>query len=192
MNLAHLHLLLNHFPTVGFAVGMSVFVAALVGKNVDLKQKSLAAIVMIALLALTVYVSGSAAQKAIANNSGVSGAEITSHQDAALLAIIFLQLTGAAAWLALWESSRNPKPVSWAVVPVVVLSIMTFLLMARAADLGSRIRHPEIGGTDPAPAWLKSSTIASFVIDNASVWSISETLHFIGLILLFTVVVVNL
>jgi hypothetical protein len=70
--------------------------------------------------------------------------------------------------------------------------MVTFILMARAADLGSQIRHPEIGTTESSPAWLKSASIASFVIDYAWVWSIGETFHFIGLILLFTVVVVNL
>ena len=36
--LVHLHLLLNHFPTVGMIVGFGVFLLALVKKSEDLKR----------------------------------------------------------------------------------------------------------------------------------------------------------
>ena len=36
--LVHLHLLLNHFPTVGMIVGFGIFFLALVKKSEDLKR----------------------------------------------------------------------------------------------------------------------------------------------------------
>jgi len=38
MNLAHIHLLLNHFPTVGMIIGIGLFLLALIGKSDDLKK----------------------------------------------------------------------------------------------------------------------------------------------------------
>ena len=193
MNLAHLHLLLNHFPTVGFSIGLGVFLVGLVGKSEDLRRTSLGVLVMMALLTIPVYVTGSAAQTMIAGQPGVSKELTAAHQDAALLAFVFMQFTGLAAWIALWRVSRTSNLARWSLPAVLLLSIVTMVLMARAANMGGEIRHPEIASTaGPAAGWLKSASVASFVIDYAWVWSISETLHFIGLVLLFSVVVVNL
>lgn len=39
MNLAHLHLLLNHFPIIGTIVAFGLFITSFVGKNDDLKRQ---------------------------------------------------------------------------------------------------------------------------------------------------------
>ena len=38
MNLTHVHLLLNHFPTIGMIVGLGVFLMAIGAKSDDLKR----------------------------------------------------------------------------------------------------------------------------------------------------------
>ena len=74
-----------------------------------------------------------------------------------------------------------------------LLSVVTLVLMARAADIGGDIRHPEIASGTVGSEWIKSASIASFVLGRPWVWPASETLHFIGLALLLGVVlVVNL
>jgi hypothetical protein len=84
---------------------------------------------------------------------------------------------------------------------VLVLSVLTIAVMAETGNLGGAIRHPEIvaGGVDAAvasaagPPWMKASAIAAFVTARAWTWPASETLHFIGLCLLFSVILpVNL
>jgi uncharacterized membrane protein len=192
MNLAHLHLLLNHFPTVGFAIGMGMFLVAFFGKSEDLQQSSLIILVLITLMTFPIYVTGSAAQRMLTDDSDVSGELITAHQDAALLAFTFLQLTGFAAWFALWQSSQATKHRRWTLFALLGLSITTFVLMARTGYMGGEIRHPEIGTEAAAGAWLNTASIASAVIEYRWAWAILETLHFIGLVMLFIVVVVNL
>ena len=199
MNLAHVHLLLNHFPTVGFGVGLGLFVFALFAKNEALKRTSFIVFVLMALVAFAAYVSGNAAQMVVKGRDGISDAVIKAHQDAALLAFIFMEITGALAWLALWQYRQTSAMRQWTVAAVLILSIGSFGLMAQAANLGGEIRHPEIvAGGDAAaslrPSFIETATIvASFVIDNPWVWPGSETLHFIGLSLLFGVVLmVNL
>jgi uncharacterized membrane protein len=199
MNLAHVHLLLNHFPTVGFGIGLGLFLAALFAKSEELKRTSLIIFVVMALLSFATYVSGNAAQMVIKGREGVFDALVKAHQDAALLAFIFMEVTGALAWLALWQYRQTSRTQTWTVVTVLVLSITSFGLMARAANLGGEIRHPEIAtdadtGASSSPELIKTATIvASFVIDNPWVWPGSETLHFIGLSLLFGIILtVNL
>jgi len=41
---------------------------------------------------------------------------------------------------------------NWAVITSLVLALVTFLLMARTANLGGQLRHPKIRGEVAAPA----------------------------------------
>jgi len=41
MDPTHVHLLLNHFPTVGFVIGLLLFGISLIAKNVELTRASL-------------------------------------------------------------------------------------------------------------------------------------------------------
>jgi uncharacterized membrane protein len=199
MNLAHVHLLLNHFPTVGFAVGLGLFLIALVTKNENFKRTGMIIFVVMSLLAFATYVSGNAAQMVLKGREGVSDALIKAHQDAALLAFMFMQMTGVLAWLALWQYRQTARMRSWTVGAVLILSVVSFGLMAQAANLGGEIRHPEIVAGEntiagPPTQLIETATIvAGFVIDHPWVWPGSETFHFIGLSLLFGVVLmVNL
>jgi uncharacterized membrane protein len=191
VNLAHLHLLLNHFPTVGLAIALGLLLASLLKKSEDLKQASFVAFFLIALVAIPAYLTGSAAQVVLQDQPDVSQQVMAAHQDAALLALILLEITGLVAWIALWRFRR------WHQAGVLVLAIVTFGLMARAANIGGHIRHPEIlaeGSSAPVPGWPRTAAAgAALVLDNPWVWPICEVFHFVGLCLLFGVVLlVNL
>jgi uncharacterized membrane protein len=191
VNLAHLHLLLNHFPTVGFGIALGLLLASLLKKSDDLKQASFVAFFVLGLLAIPAYLTGSAAQVVLQDRSDVSQEVIAAHQDAALLALILMEITGLVAWIALWRFRR------WHQTGILLLAIVTFGLMASAANIGGHIRHPEIlaeGMAAPVPAWPRTAAAgAAFVLDNPWVWPICEVFHFVGLCLLFGVVLlVNL
>ena len=193
MNLIHLHLLLNHVPTVGTVIALGLFLVSLVGKSDDLKRASLAVFFGIALLSLPTYMTGNAAQAAIKGRQGVSEDLVETHRDAALPALVLMEITGLVAWLGLWQFRRISRPTRWNLSAVLLLSVVTLGLMARAADIGGDIRHPEIASGTVGSEWIKSASIASFVLSRPWVWPASETLHFIGLALLLGVVlVVNL
>src|SRR5262252_8923634 len=101
MNLPHIHLLLNHLPILGTLITLALFFVALVSKQDDLKQASLAMFALIALLAIPTYMSGSGARQLMKENPNLSMAAIETHQGAALIALIFMEITGAVALLAL-------------------------------------------------------------------------------------------
>ena len=191
MNLAHLHLLLNHFPTVGLGIALGLLVAAMVQKSEDIKQVSFVAFFLLGLAAIPAYLTGSAAQVVLEGDPGVSQEVIAAHQDAALLALILMEVMALTAWAALWRFQR------WHPAAILVLAIVTFGLMASAANIGGHIRHPEIlaeGIPAPAPSWPRTAAAgAALVLDNPWVWPILEVLHFVGLCLLFGIILlVNL
>ena len=198
MNLAHLHLLVNHFPTVGAVVGVGLFIFALLGKSEELQRASLGVLLIISLLTIPAYVSGNAAQEVLVEaEPDTSEALMNRHEDAALLAFLFMEVTGALAWFGLWQYRRIGRMTRGNLSAVLVLAIVSVSLMARAADMGGDIVHAELR-SGPAATLVEESgglaqTVALFVTDRTWVWPASETLHFIGMWLLFGVVLlVNL
>jgi uncharacterized membrane protein len=152
-NSAHVHLLLNHVPTIGFGIGLLLLLAGFVGKSDVLKRTSFVLFFVVAVVAIATFVSGNAAEAVLTGTGhtdfppGVSPAAIRAHEDAALQAFALMEVTGFFSWLALWQwrrvtaSSRLPR---WNLPIVLLLSLVTFGLMARAAELGGEINHPEI------------------------------------------------
>jgi len=206
MNLTHLHLLLNHFPTVGMVVGLGVFVAAILAKSDDLKRASLAIFFFIALLSIPTFATGTAAQLALADNPAVPKASIETHENAAFVALWFMELTGALAWVGLWQYRRLSRLPQGTLAAVLLVGLVTFGLMSRAANIGGELRHPEIRMDDPntteGPAAAPAGTaaeptataptmtrvIGAAMQDLKWLWPACETVHFIGLCLLFGVV----
>jgi hypothetical protein len=193
MNLPHWHLLLNHVPTVGFGVGVAVFLAALAAREQPLQRESLRIIVLAALVSIPVYLTGISAGRLIEGLEGVSAIRIRIHADAALLAFVVMELTGGLAWLALWQARRFTRPRPGTVAAVALLAVAAFGLMAWAAYVGGLIRHPEVLADDTVPietAWLTNRSLQALVLNTTSVWPAAETIHFIGLALSFGIVLV--
>jgi hypothetical protein len=186
VNLAHLHLLLNHLPTIGLAVALGLLMASLLKKSEDLQQAAFVGFFLLGLASIPAYLTGGAAQFALKGQPGVSDPVMAAHQDAALLALIVMEITAVFAWLALWRF----RP--WHRTAVLGLAVVTFALMASAANIGGHIRHPEIlaaGTAEPVPGWPETATAgAALVLDNPWVWPICEVFHFVGLCMLFGVV----
>lgn len=191
MNLSHIHLILNHFPVIGFGIALGLFLVSLVAKNDPLKRASLVLFFVAAAWTIATYVSGNDAQQSLLDAPGISPARIAAHESAALIAFLFMQATGFFAWLGLWLWRQRSRLPAWNTALLVILSIATFGLMARASNMGGEIMHSEIHAS-PAPEGDGSDTIAKvwgkYVEGHSWVWPTSETLHFIGLSLLIGVV----
>jgi hypothetical protein len=193
MDLSHIHLLLNHFPTIGTLIGGGLFVVSLLAKSDDLKRASLVVLLGISLIAIPTYMSGNGAQDAIKSLPGVSKSLIEAHEGAALVAIGFMLFTGAFAWLGLWQFRRLARIPNCNLAVILILTLASFGLMARAANMGGEIRHAEIRASQGTAVTVASQgalarTVGSFVTDTPWMWPTCETLHFVGLSLLCGVV----
>src|SRR5688572_25915241 len=212
MTLLHIHLLLNHVPTVGTALAIALFILSFFRRNDMLRRVSLEIFFVIALITIPTYLSGLSAQQQIQERPGVSNVMIEAHEDAAIFSFILMQLTGAFAWLALWQSRRRGRSARSVTFAILLLSALTMAVTARAANLGGEIRHPELlaagaAGIEAAeeaaaegdaqlgtdPTWITANGLGLMMTDRTWLWPASESLHFIGMWLLFGIVlIVNL
>ena len=183
MDLTHIHLLLNHFPIIGNMIGGGLFVLSLVTNSDDLKRASLVVLLGISLLSIPTYMSGNGAQDAIKAMPGVSKSLIETHEGAALEGMAFMEVTGALAWLGLWQLRRLRRIPRWNLSLILLLTLVTFGLMARAANIGGEIRHAEIqaqtGNSQHQKAIWREGW-ASSLRETPWMWPTCETLHFIG------------
>jgi uncharacterized membrane protein len=206
MNLAHLHLLLNHFPIIGTIVALGLFIGSFIGKNDDLKRSSLIIFAAIALISLPAFFSGIGAQRAIRKDPGVSAALMDRHEGAAMLAIFLMLITGALALIELWNRRRIVSEKLWSgnLLAILLFSLLTTGVMARVGTTGGDIRHPEIWDVkdvtqetgisafihmfEPTP-----SKFTDLMLVSKYWWAFMMDLHFIGLALLIgTVGILNL
>jgi uncharacterized membrane protein len=197
MSATHLHLLLNHFPTVGFIIGFGLFVIGLAAKSDHLKVASLVVMVVISLVTIPVFVTGGEAAQALCSEAnvpgpcpdeGVSRTLIEMHEGAALWSLLLMVLTGAFAWLGLWHHRRLSKIPTTNVLAILILSVVTVAASARAANLGGEIRHPEIRVGQESSEQQFGRAVSHFAAVTPWVLIAAETLHFIGLTLLLGVV----
>jgi len=187
MNLAHLHIVLNHVPSLGMLLGLVLFIAALYKKSESLKKVSLQVIVIVALLALPTYLSGNAAQWMLQNRTDIPKAFVEAHQNAAMVTLGLMTITGTFAWFGLWQFRRYSRPGGGTTVAVLILSIFTTAAILQTASLGGLINHTEIRppAVDEVAGWREP--VSLFTNSESWVWPASETLHFIGMTLLFGV-----
>jgi len=197
MNSGHVHLWLNHLPTIGFGIGLALYVTALLLKQADLRRVCFVIFFLAAAFTIATYVSGSDAREQLKETPGVSHPLMEAHESAALVAFVFMEITGFFSWIGLWIWNRPTRFAHWNVGLIFIFATLTFVLMAQAAYIGGAIRHPE---TEAAQAVSLNPSVPTlprawglFVQDHSWVWPACETIHFVGLCLLFgTVLIFNL
>jgi uncharacterized membrane protein len=105
-------------------------------------------LVALALVSIAVYLTGSPASHQMREVPGISRDLIRNHSDAADFAFTGIELLGAlslAILLKFWRQAAIPTRLSDA---ILALALIVFGLLIRTADLGGKIRHPEIGGAN--------------------------------------------
>ncbi|MBI3880789.1 MAG: hypothetical protein HY301_12120 [Verrucomicrobia bacterium] len=144
MNWAHLHLALNHLPVLGTLFVLLLFAVALIRRSAELRRVSLWAFVLVAALTFPIKYTGERAFVMVMAQAGFPDEPIEAHEHAADQATTGVVVVGLLAAVGLFLSRKQrPLPV-WLNALVLVAALGTCLLMARAANLGGEIRHPEI------------------------------------------------
>jgi uncharacterized membrane protein len=193
---SHVHIILNHFPTVGFVFALVFYIAGLVMNNDVMKRASLVLFVICAILGVPTYVTGAASMWALTGVPGISRAVINAHRDMALLTLFGLAFTGVTAWIELWRFRHLGRFSNRSLYLVLAFAIITLGVMAETGHRGGQINHPEIRvatdalPTDPKAGW--SPAIESLI--NHVIWFVPwQTVHFFGFSLIFgTALVVSL
>ena len=143
MNAQQIHLMMNHIPVIGVLFAGLALVAGLIARSGAILRLGLATLVLVALAAVPVFLSGEPAEEVVEKMAGVSHATIGPHEDMAKRAMLALELVAAVALVALLRYRRRPVPTRFAVILFTAVVALSGGL-AWTAHLGGRIRHPEL------------------------------------------------
>lgn len=143
MSPVHLHLMLNHLPVVGIVFAALLLGYAVLVNNDVVKKISLAAFVLIAMLAVPAYLTGEPAEEIAEGLPGVTEYAIEQHEEAAQIAFASILLVGAMAVAGLVMFRTKAVPRLFA-VSVLALSVVAMAALAWTANLGGKVRHTEI------------------------------------------------
>src|SRR5262249_41193543 len=124
---SHVHMILNHFPTVGFVLALGFYVVALIMKDVVMTRACLVLFVICGILGVPTYVTGNASMWALTDPPipGISKAVINAHRDMALLMLFGLAFTGVAAWIELWRFRHLGRLSNRSLYLVLLFAIIT-------------------------------------------------------------------
>jgi uncharacterized membrane protein len=149
VNLAHLHLILNHFPVVGSVIVALLLAFALQRRSDDVGRAALLLAALIGVMAIITYFTGEPAEELVERLPDVSKAAIEEHEDAALVATIVVGALGALSIVALYLH-RGAHALSRRMTgSAFALSLVACAVMGYTALLGGQVRHSEIRGSTP-------------------------------------------
>jgi uncharacterized membrane protein len=144
MNTTHVHLLLNHVPVVGAALGLLILSIGCWRKSEEIKKAALILFAAVTLVAIPAYVSGEPAEDGVKGLPGISKPIIEKHEDAAAVAFTGIVALGLFAIAGLIRYRRERPVPPWFTTSAVVASVIVCGLMAWTANLGGQVRHTEI------------------------------------------------
>jgi len=187
MNLAHIHIVLNHIPSLGSALGLVLLVWALATRNDALKKSAFGVLVLIALATLPTYLSGNGARAVIAKQPGVPLGLIEVHQNFAMLTFVEMTIAGTFAWFGLWEFRRFSKATSLTTTGSLLTTAVATGLILFTGSIGGKISHPEIRDAADNAITQAAGWNTSIEAGLAHAWVIPTvaTLHYLGMALLF-------
>jgi uncharacterized membrane protein len=187
---SHVHIILNHFPTVGFVITLAVYIVALVINSEVMKRAGLVLLVVCAILGVPTFVTGNASMWALTDPPfpGVSKAVINAHRDMALLTLFGLAFTGVTAWIELFRYRHLGRFANGTLYLILVFAIITLGIMAETGHRGGQINHAEIRlatdvlPTDPDAGWSPYIEKAINFVRWFVPW---QTVHFFGYSIVF-------
>jgi uncharacterized membrane protein len=149
MNPAHLHLIINHFPLIGFVFALLIYVIGLILKNEHYIRSGLFIFIVSGLFAAPTYLTGEPAEEIIHHSANFSERLVEQHEDAAQFAILFIELTTVASLVAFYFSTRKNRIPNVLMYGILFLGLFALVVTARTNNLGGKISHTELRSSTP-------------------------------------------
>src|SRR5262249_5886324 len=109
MNLAHIHIVINHIPSLGSIAGLLLLAAGIYKKNEEIKQFAYGLLVLITMAVLPTYIPGAEAKKMVSKNRSYAAGMVQLHQNAAMITLLSMTAAGMFAWFGIWEWRRHGR-----------------------------------------------------------------------------------
>jgi len=147
MNLTHLHLLITHLPIFGSIIGAFVLLYGISTKSYQTMIAAYYIFIVSALGAAAAYFTGEAAEETVEDIKGVVESTIKEHEEIAYFAFVSLLILGLASIVGLFLAMKKSTTTRTAAIVIVLLSLVSFGLVARTGYLGGQIRHTELSNS---------------------------------------------
>jgi hypothetical protein len=152
LNGAHIHLLVNHIPVFTTIFGVLLVVWGVLRKSEEVLRLGLVVVVIASIATWLVTLTGDPAEHVIIGIQGVDRRMIHAHEDAGDLANMVTGAAGVVALITMVLMQRRHRATRAFALVTALVGLIGFGLVARAANLGGEIRHPEIrAGFVPPP-----------------------------------------
>jgi len=143
MNPVQLHLALTHVPVILSIAGFGLLAFALIKKESLLVNTAYWILIIAAVAALPVYLTGEGTAETLEKLPGISEKNIESHEEAAESALIAIELVGVLSILGLLFKGRVRLGKILRLL-TLLFAFVAAAVLADAAHLGGQIRHSEI------------------------------------------------
>ena len=148
MNPTHIHLLITHLPIFGSILGALVLTHGLWTKSNATKIAAYNLFIISAIGAVIAYLSGGASEETVENITGIAKNMIDQHEDFAVFALVSLIILGIFSIGGLFLTLKKSAQTKNLAIVILLISIISFGLVARTGYLGGQIRHTEINNVN--------------------------------------------
>lgn len=152
LNAAHIHLMLNHVPILGFGLGLLLLAWGRWRESDEVVRAVLALFLVVGLTSILVFFSGENAEDVVEGLAGVSHDAIEVHEETGELAMIVSIVVGILSGVGLFLHREGPLP-RWFTPSAALGGLVAFAVLAYAGYQGGQIHHEEIrpGASVTAP-----------------------------------------
>ncbi len=144
MDATHFHLVFTHLPVIGILFGIAFLAVGIITKNSVQTKIALITFVLIALLAIPVFLTGEGAEETVEQLAGVSENVIEEHEELAEIAIWVIELLGVFSLLGLITTYKKVSLSKVVNIITLITALSAFGIIAKVSNLGGQIRHTEI------------------------------------------------
>lgn len=144
MTQAHLHLVITHLPIFGSIIGALVLGFGIWTKSIQTQKAAYLVFVLSAIGAGMAYLTGESAEETVENVLGVSENIIKQHEAFAMYALVSCIVLGVSSLIALFVTFKKTAFSKTAATITILISLISFSLVAWTGYLGGQIRHTEI------------------------------------------------
>jgi uncharacterized membrane protein len=142
-NAAHLHLMLNHVPILGFAFALLTLGWGWWRGSDDVVRAAFGLFLLTGLASVATFLTGEGAEEIVERVAGVGEDLIHPHEEAGERAMIVAVVVAVLAGFG-FVRYRTAPVAAWIRTTVFVGGLVGFALLAYAGLQGGQIRHEEI------------------------------------------------
>lgn len=144
MDQTHIHLLINHLPIFGSILGGFVLANGIYSKSDQTNIAAYYVLIISSIGAVIAYLTGEAAEETVEDLQGISKVFLDQHEDASVFALGALITLGVVALAALFLTIKKSPYSRTIAIGTLILSLVSFGIIARTGYLGGQIRHTEL------------------------------------------------